>query len=827
MADRKKTDAMDALIAAAMPRVRNRELEEYEAADPSVVLSGKTVRRLLRRERPLPLFRRELSKYRTRFNLILLAVLFLANLAVAAVETGSYWQSSGEVRDAVNTLLDAYQNDRAAYDAASRDYEERMQTYRFGNGAFENRLIDVPGYGDFSLFEDVEPIAERSRNYGRDVRRVVDSAVRRASDPDVEKGSYVYEYQAQLIVHYRPLADTEIPAEGQFGWNEYFSMRVPTILLALASLAVFSGVWLGEKRSRIVNVLRVSKRGSAPLIAAKLASSALVSVCLTLLFTLSPLAVIAVTRGFSPLSMPIQALSAFEFCPYALTVGQYLAVTVSSQAALFLLFDLTVVFLGQLLDHELPVYGVLLVLLTAGYWLSGRQTDSPFYALRSFNFVDLAAGDFLLARYRALNLGGRLVGLIPALAALGGIAFGLLAGLPFAVGLRADSYRTFSFRLPVRLSFRRRTRKKAIRFRAHSLSVFGYEMRKSMFLPVFLCLTVFALGAKIMVSDAYFKPYEGSYWEVYRGYMEELRGPVTEEKIRYIEDEERYVSQCFADYELAEAAYRDGEMEYEAFREIGERRNYASLVERPLERVRERLDYLTDPALGAKYDNLEFLDETAVMRLFRQPLDYIFLVLMTILLSDLFVREYRTGFRSILHTAKNGAAKTWGGKWGTAFLATVIVWLLFAGVDLYEVWKTSDAAVLSAGLLSIPDMKGTGLNVTVGQVLVRFELIRLFGSLALCAAVAGFSALTRRLSAQFAAVFAVIFIPSLLSTLGVDLFETVGIAELLAPKNVSGSPGALFGWGAAAVLLVAASAWTWGNIGSGSGKRPLFRRKET
>ncbi|MBR4896819.1 MAG: hypothetical protein IKZ41_10335, partial [Clostridia bacterium] len=330
-------------------------------------------------------------------------------------------------------------------------------------------------YGDSALFDDVGAVTERSRNYGRDIRRVVDSAVKRASDPDVEKGSYVYEYQAQLILHYRPLADTEIPAAGQFGWNEYFSMRVPTILLALASLAVFSGVWLGEKRSRIVNILRVSKRGTAPLILVKLAVSALVSVCLTLVFTLSPLAVIAVTRGFSPLSMPIQALSAFEFCPYALSVGQFLALTVSVQVALFLLFDLLVVILGQVLDHELPVYGILLVLLTAGYWLSGRQTDSLFYNLRMFNFVDLAAGDFLLTRYRALNLGGQLVGLIPALIALGLIVFGLLAGLPFAVGLRADSYRTFSFRLPVR-RMRRRRAERAIRFRAHSLSVFGYEM---------------------------------------------------------------------------------------------------------------------------------------------------------------------------------------------------------------------------------------------------------------------------------------------------------------------------------------------------------------
>ena len=66
MAEFKKTDAadvMDALIASAMPYIKNRELEEYEAADPSVVPAKKTVpARETREDRPLPLFFRELSK---------------------------------------------------------------------------------------------------------------------------------------------------------------------------------------------------------------------------------------------------------------------------------------------------------------------------------------------------------------------------------------------------------------------------------------------------------------------------------------------------------------------------------------------------------------------------------------------------------------------------------------------------------------------------------------------------------------------------------------------------------------------------------------------
>ena len=166
MADVKKTDAMDALIASAMPYIQNRELAEYEAADPSVVLSEKTVRRRVKTGRVLPLFRHELSKYCTRFHLVLLAALLFANLAVTAVETGSWWQNSGDVRGAVNALLDDYRHDRAEYDALAADYEQRAQSSRLAPGEFENRLIDVPGYGDSDLFRDAAAVTERSEITG-------------------------------------------------------------------------------------------------------------------------------------------------------------------------------------------------------------------------------------------------------------------------------------------------------------------------------------------------------------------------------------------------------------------------------------------------------------------------------------------------------------------------------------------------------------------------------------------------------------------------------------------------------------------------------------
>lgn len=757
------------------------------------------------RSHVMSLFRHELYKTCTRFNLILIAVLFTANLLITAVQTGAYWRDSREVRDTVDALLYEYNNNRTDYNAYYEDYEERRRASMFEGQPFENRLIDLDSYGEVQLFDDVAPIVERSEKYGRDVAKVVDAALKRLSDPDVKKGSYVYEYQAQLVLHYRPLCEQEIPAAVQFGWNEYFSMRAPTILLAVASLAVFSGGWLGEKRNRIVNVLRVSKRGGAPLVWAKLASTALVSVCLTLLFELSPLTVLAVTRGLSSLSIPIQSLNLFEFCPFILSVGQYLFLVLLVQIGLFILFDLFVLFLGQILPGELPVFGFMLILLTGSFWISGRQTDSALYGFRALNFVDLTAGDFLFIRYRALNCGGLFLGLYPTLIVLGIAFLGLLVGLPFAVGLKADRYQRIKLRIPVQI---KRCTEHNNTVRSLSLSIFRYELGKSILSPISICLLLLALTAKFLVSASYFEPPQGMYWDVYEHYMSVLRGPVTEGKITAVVNEERYVSRCFRDYALATDAFRNGEMTDDEYQEIRERRNYADLVEKPLESIRERLNYLSGPS-AEEYDNIEFLDERGIMKLFCQPLDYILILLLTILFSDIFIREYRTGFKSILHIQKNGGAQTWRGKWAAALVGTVVVWLLFFLIDVWHLSKSSDMTLFSAGLMSIPEMKDTRLNVSIGQYFAGFELIRLFGSIALSAVIVGLSTLTYRLTIQLPIVFVVLFTPSLVTMLGVKGLEVVSIATVLAPTSLQNIEFSLVGWSVFGAILITISEKVW------------------
>ena len=62
------------------------------------------------------------------------------------------------------------------------------------------------------------------------------------------------------------------------------------------------------------------------------------------------------------------------------------------------------------------------------------------------------------------------------------------------------------------------------------------------------------------------------------------------------------------------------------------------------------------------------LDETSVMKLFSEPVDFTLLFVFVVLFSDVFIREYRTGFRAVLHIQKRGGVRTWGMKFAAVLV---------------------------------------------------------------------------------------------------------------------------------------------------------------
>jgi len=265
------------------------------------------------------LIRREFTKHLTKFNLLLVTVLFIMNIGIAAYQyRDNFTADSRFIRETRESMLKLYFSDTDEYQKLKEDHLARLDDYKasqykamFGDfdkarAVFENKLIDLPKYGDRQLFSDIEKVIHTQDRYRSSLLSLLrDSAMRIQEITDTQ--CYLYQYYSDLIYQYDPFMDLKLPTAEISGWNEYFSLQTPLIFLALASLGLFCGVFCTDKRAGMCNILHVCKRGGREVVRAKLSFIVLTSTIITIIFTLSPLLVFSVSSGLSDGNAPIQS----------------------------------------------------------------------------------------------------------------------------------------------------------------------------------------------------------------------------------------------------------------------------------------------------------------------------------------------------------------------------------------------------------------------------------------------------------------------------------------------------------------------------------------
>lgn len=745
----------------------------------------------------LTLLHHELRKHLTRFTLIFTSVMLLLNLAVVFLQYMDQLNPENTmIREAQEALLEDYTNDRDTYDADYADYEERLKEYKSAVSArsysgvwtqieFNNQKIDLKRYGDQQLYQDVDEIITRTEGYNRTIEKVLKSSYSKIREIGILPGNYVYEYQVALISHYTPLAELDIPTEPVRGWEEFFTLKTPVIFQTVTILGIFVSIFITEKRVRSLNILHISKKGGSPLIGAKLLTAGIYSLILTLLFTLTPMLILAVTTGFTTPHQYVQATAALHLCPYELTMGQYLLLLIGVKIVVFFVLSLVIAVLGQLVGSELIVLSSGAVFMVLSYLLSTvTDTASPLFEMRRFNFFDAAFGTFYFERYRALNLFGNHIALIPFTAVVLIMITAAVLAVSFIVGFRSRLL-TAQPKQSRKKAEKVRKQKKSAPIRTGSMSILGYEFTKNLLNPKGMCIIAAALAVKIVVSAVTFMPVETNSELIYRDYILDLKGTVTEAQDAYIDEENSYISKSLADYARAEVDYREKTIGYEEFRTFTERKNYAELVEKPFERVIERQMYVKRAQSAEEgFENIEYIYEEGLKQFLFSFFDVVLVMLCLALLSDLFSREYQSGFIMILSLTKYGGRRTFLAKYLFGFITVSVLYLLFTAVDLVMLTKNYDMYYLASGLMSAPDLWSLGWNLSVGEYMVLYKAISYIGFLLTGCMMISISLLTKNVLISAIVSLGIAFIPAFVGFFGVDAIGWIDLTAVLNPSMV-------------------------------------------
>ncbi|MCQ2432657.1 MAG: hypothetical protein MJ175_08655, partial [Clostridia bacterium] len=604
-----------------------------------------------------------------RYLWVFLLILLILN-SVTAWFTAGNTHAAMEPADQIAEFFEKYREDPAGIDAhyqemqAFRKEQERLlsEAIRAGNYDFKMETLpdlysDVDSYPDSMLFEKLYATLEAAENYPSQLDTVIARAKQNLSSLSymgIREDAFSYRYQERVIDLYERMRDTvTIQAEYTRGWQEYFSYETVNLFLFFMLIMLASLIFAGEGQSGFLPVMRTTKNGRARTAAAKVLTMLFLSCVFTLLFTISTFAVFGLRIGYSSPDNAIQALSAFTYSPYRITIGAFFWITLGLRMLTAAVFSRLLLLLSVFFYHYVLIYFAGLFVFGINFLLYSIRYVDANNLFRNLNLMTASAVMPLFERYRAMNFFGEVIGFVPVMEILfpcllllcsGGVIFFFAKGTRIVRIGWADALisalMTVSAKLRgMRLGGTAKREHRVLRARYYSSSLFFAECYKTLISSRFWIPVLIILCVKMWYAAQISAPVKSYADAVYHEYMTTMEGELTDEKLAYLESERAAITETLSRRETMMESYLNEEISFEEYHKYLSDYNYAYSRDELLRVIEDHAGYLEQKAAETGVQGW-FVYDTGWNKLYQGDADLFLYVSLLLLFVGSFAAEY-------------------------------------------------------------------------------------------------------------------------------------------------------------------------------------------
>lgn len=658
----------------------------------------------------------------------------------------------------------------------SEDMRNHWDIYT--SGAYLQYTEDL--FSERFLFRDLLQEVQQTANHTQSIEWIVEEARTKTSVsifavPD----SFSYRNQLAMIDRFEDLLHIT-PVYDMSSGVLHFQTSAVTDLIALVSILLFcTEMAIGEQKSGTLPILKATRKGRLPLVSAKLVSTAVLSFLIVCVLWGANLGYCAVSFGLGDLSRPIQSLTGFATSALTLSVGEYLMLFFLLKWVLYALVGILCLAAGVFWQESMPTWLTVGGFLGVGYILS--QTVSPISTWNILKFVNISNLLFStewLSEYRNLDIFGYPMEVFIASWVL------LLISLVLTIALlcwlfcrrNVSAIRQPQLRIP-----------RWIPFQGRNTSLFGHEVWK--LLVECGAIGVLVLLLLVNIQEPRTISYDTNELH-YKNYMEQLAGPLTEEKQAYLESEAMRFEHIHQQIVKLRKDYAAGELS---------ETDLNSLLP-PLERALMAEGILLNRVYPQMERILQLKDEGKEAHFVYEPgYSYLFglnaqhskagaaaLVVAGIILcfSNIFPIETSSGMLPILNVSKKGRTASARCKLAICICITVIIHFLAQIPDYWYVLKNYGFPDLIAPLCSIEAFAKWNDTVSILEGLILFETLRLVAAMCITAIVLLLGTWTKNQLITLSVSTGILLMPVLLNLLDIHFLDKVSAFMPLSGTNL-------------------------------------------
>ena len=721
---------------------------------------------------------------KNKILVLLLCVFILINLGVSYYTCYVYSQRNIP-DDVLENFFSQYKADRENIENDYRLRQENIksidehikQLMENGETDYEvimpaDKYISSDIWNDGDLYEALFGRIRYIESYHSAIEKVIQNAslnINYLQTTDGNNESFSMEYQRKTIEKYSDLLDKVIlHLEYNKGWDAFFSYRYDDIMIFIVLAAIATSIFGMEYSSGFYKILRISKKGSSYTTAAKIITLVLISLIVCLLFTLETWAVYYSKIGFSSPLNSIQIFREYLYCPYDISILEHFIIRLLISIGVCSVYSLAVALISILIRNNIISYILSLSVIVLNYFISALYYINPSDSLRNLNIYSIVSGNSTFTRYQLMNVFGYAID-----QNIVGEIFYTLLFITVVALIFVFQNKGFIQPRRVRSKLISCTRKESLKknkYRRYPVHLLYWEMFKNFTSLKSICIIILIV-VKIASAAEDFAETSTYANAVYKEYMTNLSGSLTEEKEQYIQTERNYINKSIDMQEEMLNAYRNKNITEQEYMEYLKDYNYAYARTDIFRTIESHLQYIKD--MEADGISAWFLYDTDWKKVIFPNFDWTLLLAQLVFLTSVFSMEYESknsmiGFAPILRTSVNGRKKTFIWKVLSAVGGSIVLYLIWFSVDYILITENLNLPYDDAPVQSIRVIAECVKPMTIHAYVGMMYAIRFFIYIFVSLGIISLSAILKNniLIISCAAVFTVL--PSIFDMIGLS-----------------------------------------------------------
>ncbi len=692
----------------------------------------------------------------------------------------------------VNAIQKIFSDYSISPDSVEIEYHSRMnweaeqnelfiENMRQGN--YDYTIQTLPnkyapeGFTDTQVYSEVFDRIEYIKKYPSEIQKVIDRAIANLSEYDLLDAtniSFLKNYQNEVIEVYDGAKNNvKIGFEYTRGWDDYFTYNIVDIFIFLMIITIGTAIFIEEKVSGFLPLLRISKNGRLKTALAKISAAIIVTCIIVILFSIESWIMVWFTVGYSNPMNAIQSFDIFLYCPYMITVGEYFFISLAFKLLTFILI-VSIILLCSVFSYNY-IFTFMIGLCLLGIGIFTHITNIP---IKILDFISVSTPTPLFERYRAFDICNKVVGyneFIFILFSLFTVILLISTILKYAVGSTINNINIVNqsyvknkniFNKPLFVHKKRN----------YTLSLFNIEAYKTVISSHMWIVLILFFVLKCFLNMNIYYPNLSFSDHVYKEYMDMLSGEITEDKRQYLMNERNMIDTIIEQKDEMMQLYVNDKISFDEYQSYLTKYNYAygrNEIFQIIENHATYIDYMEKEEKDAW-----FIYDTGWKKIFMADIDWTLYFMFLSVFTNIFSKEINKksssgSFFQIMSVSKNGRNKTLLSKYLSSCTICIIVSVIWYFIDIISVYLSYELPLITAPIQSIEFMGDFALNITIGQYIGIFFMIKILAGLVFTTILCSISALLCKPISIILTMFIIAFFPTLLSGFDVDVLHKI------------------------------------------------------